>query len=469
MATATTRASAGDLGDPNRLRLRVYLWLCSGVSLLLVGAVVARGWDSVTASPSVILVWAIVAAIADLFAVRLFRSITLSMSFVVTLSAAMALAPAQAAMVAFIGSLDRRELRREVSVPQSLFNRSQIACSTAAAALVFAASPAELEDWPQLLLWSMLALSADFVVNLLFMVPAIAIRDGIGLRQAIRVPFGSVPSQTLFLYVFLGCLAPIVAVAYQVAGGWGLAASLLPIWLARESLEKTEDLKLASLRLSTKDEALREVEDQVVEERRDERLTLAGDLHDEVIPALYRVHLMGEVLRQDLSTGQLLQLEEDLPVLLDATSHAQRTVRRLVGSLRTSPIGSGGLGRALDLLSRQLDASGAPLIRLDVGEVKGSERAKLVIFQVAREALTNAAKYSQSSEIRARVWSDDGLLRVSVADDGVGFELERVMTAPSHYGLLMMRERVEAVGGALVIDSRLGAGVTITASVPPDA
>ena len=52
-------------------------------------------------------------------------------------------------------------------------------------------------------------------------------------------------------------------------------------------------------------------------------MALAGELHDEVLPALFKVHLMGQVLKQDLASGQLLQLEEDLPGLLDATLVAQ--------------------------------------------------------------------------------------------------------------------------------------------------
>ena len=67
------------------------------------------------------------------------------------------------------------------------------------------------------------------------------------------------------------------------------------------------------------------------------------------------------------------------------------------------------------------------------------------------------------------MWSDDGLLRLSVADDGTGFEISRAEGRPSHYGLQLMRERVEATGGSLVMDVRLGEGVTVSVAVPPDA
>ena len=48
-------------------------------------------------------------------------------------------------------------------------------------------------------------------------------------------------------------------------------------------------------------------------------MVVAGELHDEVLPPLFKVHLMGQVLRQDLDSGQLLNLDCDLPELLSAT------------------------------------------------------------------------------------------------------------------------------------------------------
>ncbi len=469
MATAVKSQSSTSAKARGNGRLRAYLWIASVLSISLVMVVVVRGWNDVTTNVGVVIVWTLAAAVADLFAVRLRKSITLTMSFTVTLAAAMVLAPAQAALVAFFGSIDRRELRGELSLSQVLFNRGQVACATTAAALVFAQSPFELIAWPAVLIWALLGLGADFLVNAAFVVSGIAVRDSVNPQRALRVLFGTAPIQTIILYVFLGCMAPLIGVAYTLAGVWGLAVSLMPVWLARQSLERTESLGVASSRLAVKDEAIRQATDRVVEERRDERMALAGELHDEVLPALFKVHLMGQVLKQDLASGQLLQLEEDMPALLEATLTAQAAVRRVVGSLRSSPIGSNGLEGAIRSIAHEFEASGSPRIELDLSDVAGSERAKLVVFQVAREALANAAKYSQASRIWVRVWSDDGLLRLSVADDGTGFEISRAEGRPSHYGLQLMRERVEATGGSLVLDVRLGEGVTVSVAVPPDA
>ena len=68
--------------------------------------------------------------------------------------------------------------------------------------------------------------------------------------------------------------------------------------------------------------------DSLANERRDERQVLAGELHDEVLP-LFKVHLMGQVLRQDLDSGRQI-----LPELLTATEMAQSAIRDVVRGLR---------------------------------------------------------------------------------------------------------------------------------------
>src|SRR5207247_2308047 len=167
-------------------------------------------------------------------------------------------------------------------------------------------------------------------------------------------------------------------------GLWGLMAVLVPVALARQAFEHRRGLLVASEEANAKDRLLEQVDQRVEEERRDERSRVAGDLHDEVLPALFKVHLMGQVLKQDLAAGRLLELEDDLPELLGATSHAQQATRQMVSNLRASPIGARGLVPSIEFLAGQLESAGAPRFELDLAHPGGSERAQLVIYQVAR-------------------------------------------------------------------------------------
>jgi signal transduction histidine kinase len=95
----------------------------------------------------------------------------------------------------------------------------------------------------------------------------------------------------------------------------------------------------------------------------------------------------------------------------------------------------------------------------------GSDEALLVLYQVAREALTNAAKYSKARRITVRMWEEDRTARLIVTDTGIGFETSKV-DLRNHFGLQLMKERVESRGGRLVVESRLGEGTTLAAKVP---
>jgi two-component system NarL family sensor kinase len=227
-------------------------------------------------------------------------------------------------------------------------------------------------------------------------------------------------------------------------------------------------LERADRRLEDKNKALRDVESQMLTERRDERLVLAGELHDEVLPPLFKVHLMGQVLRQDLVAGRLLDLDDDLPELLSATEAAQEAIRDLVRDLRRSRLGPGGLTATVTLLASQLESAGSARIRLDLEVVEASEISQLLVYQVAREAMSNAARHSKATAIEVRLWQEGGgLVRLVVRDDGVGFDPTSV-DRDSHFGLQLIGERVEAARGTVIIDSRLGSGTVVSAVLPPE-
>jgi signal transduction histidine kinase len=184
-----------------------------------------------------------------------------------------------------------------------------------------------------------------------------------------------------------------------------------------------------------------------------------------VLPPLFKVHLMGQVLKEDLDAGRLLDLDSDLPELLAATAASQAAVRHVVDQLRRSSLGPEGLVGTIRLLSEHLQSSGAPPVDLFLEHLDGSDEALLVLYQVAREALTNAAKYSKAKRITVRMWEEDHNGRLIVSDAGVGFETSNV-DLRNHFGLQLMKERVESRGGKLVVESRLGDGTTVAAKVP---
>jgi len=88
-------------------------------------------------------------------------------------------------------------------------------------------------------------------------------------------------------------------------------------------------------------------------------------------------------------------------------------------------------------------------------------------LRIGQEGLTNALKHAHAQEIIIELKFEATSLQVSVKDDGRGFNTEGVLaTADGHFGLLGIRERVEHVGGQLILRSGEGSGTEIVAKIP---
>jgi signal transduction histidine kinase len=465
---ASQRGDRNATGDGTEPRLaRAFLWLVS-VLTVAVGAPLAIGQLGGETKVIQLLSWAAIVAAVDLVPIRVWGSVTVSMSFPVALAAGMLFSPAEAAIIVFAGSFDPRELTGEVSLAKSIFNRSQVAASVMTGSAAFHALNGTVTEWPSVLGPGLVALALDAGVNFLLVASAVAINDRLAPRGVFKRMFGASPWHYLAGYLLLGLLAMPLSAAFAIGGIWAVLLFLAPLVLAREMFRQTQQVLIATEQIRRKDVAILGAADELVRERREERLALAGELHDEVLPSLFKVHLMGQVLKQDLAAGKLLELDDDLPELLLATDTAQRAIRDLLGDMRRSPIGAAGLIPTLRMLTDQLASAGGPPITLDIEEFKSSPLAQLLAYQVIREALHNAAKHARASRVEVRLWRDEGVLRLSVADDGLGFAWPAV-DGSRHFGLQIMKERIEAAGGSMFVDSRLGSGTMVAASVPKDA
>jgi signal transduction histidine kinase len=89
----------------------------------------------------------------------------------------------------------------------------------------------------------------------------------------------------------------------------------------------------------------------------------------------------------------------------------------------------------------------------------------LLAYQVAREAIRNALRHARASAVTILVADTEGDLRITVEDDGVGFDPDSV-DQQTHFGLALMRERIQIAGGVLYVDSRFGEGTRIIAKLP---
>jgi signal transduction histidine kinase len=133
-------------------------------------------------------------------------------------------------------------------------------------------------------------------------------------------------------------------------------------------------------------------------------------------------------------------------------------IREMARGLHPAVLAKGGLNPALKALARR---SAVPVI-LDVrAEGRLPEPSEVGAYYVVSEALTNAAKHARASSVAVDVAADDGVLRVCVRDDGVGGA-----DFAGGSGLMGLKDRVEALGGRIAVESPQGAGTTVTVELP---
>jgi signal transduction histidine kinase len=104
-------------------------------------------------------------------------------------------------------------------------------------------------------------------------------------------------------------------------------------------------------------------------------------------------------------------------------------------------------------------------VTTELAEVQMPPPIQLLCYQLAREAVMNAVKHAEPSTVNVTLEPTSGGARVTISDDGNGFDVEQG-SPEGHFGLTMMRERALVAGGTFDISSVTGEGTTITAEFP---
>ena len=97
------------------------------------------------------------------------------------------------------------------------------------------------------------------------------------------------------------------------------------------------------------------------------------------------------------------------------------------------------------------------------------EDIRVLLFQAVRELLVNVAKHAQAQRVKLSVQRDKTAIRITVKDDGIGFDVAKTdsqVDKNGGFGLFNIRERLEHIGGYFGIESEPGGGTTITVIAP---
>lgn len=206
----------------------------------------------------------------------------------------------------------------------------------------------------------------------------------------------------------------------------------------------------------------RQVQDLAVLEERDR---ISMDLHDGVIQSLYATGLKLETCLEDVDERPA-EVADELKKSIDQLNQVIADIRSYIFRLRPGVLADTDLAGAVGALLQELRVNS--LMRVELNEEPGacrglSEDQTGALFLVAREALTNARKHAQASRVSARLEKRDGAFRMTIVDDGEGFDPAQ---ANSGQGLKNMRERLERLGGSFAVQSEPGKGSEIVIELP---
>jgi signal transduction histidine kinase len=232
-------------------------------------------------------------------------------------------------------------------------------------------------------------------------------------------------------------------------------------------LARQEGLRRREAELARQAEQLRAARAAQLVAERDERRRIERDLHDGAQQQLIALGLAVRLAGRSADRSA----DRASAALADAAGLARRAAAelgRISKSLYPAALDSGGPVAADLTVALREAAAGLPIpttVRAnppDAGEHADFPRRTALYF-VALEAIQNAAKHASADRIDVRIEFEGNRLRVTVTDDGEGFD---VAAAPDGAGLRHASARLDDVGGELAIASTTGAGTVLTAEVP---
>ncbi len=205
------------------------------------------------------------------------------------------------------------------------------------------------------------------------------------------------------------------------------------------------------------------------ETRHEERIRISREWHDTL-----EQHLAGLSLQLQAAGAALPAAPARAQTLLDRacaiTQYSRDEARRAIWDLR-APTAPGGLSGRLEQLCRDVAETSTVPVRCEADAGTRLDAAtESHVYRVAQEALTNALKHGHATRIDVTLQTTPDGIRLSIRDNGGGFDPEAAFRSPSaRFGLLGMRERADKINAELKIDAQPGAGATISLEIPRNA
>ena len=221
-------------------------------------------------------------------------------------------------------------------------------------------------------------------------------------------------------------------------------------------------------RLTRYREELRSLATQLTRTEERERREIARELHDHIGQTLALAKIKLGVLRE---TARSCGFADALREVQDLVGRTIADTRTLIFEISPPVLHEFGLGAALEWLAERVQQERGLTVRTEVelGDWAADDELRAALFRAARELLANIVRHARARNAYLVLRRVGSITELRVEDDGVGFDAARaeaLAVSGGGFGLFSIRERLEGLGGAMVVDSRPGGGTRVTLSVP---
>ena len=246
--------------------------------------------------------------------------------------------------------------------------------------------------------------------------------------------------------------------------------------LQKELLTQNYLLTQANKRLHTSKHTLRNLSISLFTAREEEQRRIAMELHDELGQSLAALKMQTRIMEHDFLPAEKAQQEKIKSwstVLRTSISQIIEDVRLLSKNLSPVIIEDLGLDAALQQLidnfteAHKIPCSFQPAPLQDITSTEG----KRIVYRLVQESLNNICNHAEATHIDFSIKVDQEQIFLSLADNGKGFHVQKVLARPQSrrgIGLTAMSERVKMLGGKIDIQSIIDQGTTVSFTIPFD-
>jgi len=209
---------------------------------------------------------------------------------------------------------------------------------------------------------------------------------------------------------------------------------------------------------------------QVLQAQEEERKRLARELHDDASQQILLLTHGVDNLASKADTYLPQELRNELGKLYELSQQTYQGIKRYAQALRPGILDDLGLVPAFKWLAQEINSLAGIEVQVKIDTIPPlPPETQLVLFRIVQEALNNVHRHSGASEASITVECQEAEVRVTISDNGKGFELPRQLSdfaGQGKLGLTGMAERAQLVGGELEVSSQIGKGTKIIVKAP---